>query len=121
MREESIHPSIPSMEPTGFSPVTSCVQADRFVHSCLMVSRKYLQIRHFCWPREDRKGRRETNWCPPGGPSAFVTWGGGKRAAAACRLRQLEDAAAAKAALASAIAVCASSRGISSNSSITWP
>ena len=42
------------------------------------------KCRHFCWPREDTKGRRETNWCPPGAPSAFVTWGGGKRAAPAC-------------------------------------
>ena len=58
-------------------------KADQFVHSCLVVSRKCLQIRHFCWPREDTTGRRETNWCPPGGPSAFVTWGGGKRAAPA--------------------------------------
>ena len=96
-------------------------KADRVVHSCLVVSRKCLQMPHFCWPREDTKGRRETNWCPPGAPSAFVTWGGGKRAAPLARLRQLEDAAAAKAALASAITVCASRRGISSNSSITWP
>jgi hypothetical protein len=87
----------------------------------LLVSRKYLQIRPFRWPPEDMRGRRETNWRPPGGPSAFVPWGGGKRAAPLARLRQLEDAASAKAALASAIAVCASRRGISSNSSITWP
>ena len=66
--------------------------------------------------RTRKDGARQT-----GAPSAFVTWGGGKRAAPLARLRQLEDAAAAKAALASAIAVCASSRGISSNSSITWP
>src|SRR5450755_2537570 len=53
-------------------------KADRVGHSCLVVSRKYLQMPHFCSPREDTKGRRETNWCPPGAPSAFVTWGGGK-------------------------------------------
>ena len=41
-------------------------KADRFVHSCLIVSRKCLQLRHFCWPRKDTKGRRETNWCPLG-------------------------------------------------------
>jgi len=49
-----------------------------------VVSCKCLQMEHFCWPREDTKGRRETSWRPPGGPSAFVTWGGGKRAAPAC-------------------------------------
>jgi hypothetical protein len=96
-------------------------KADRIVRSCLVMSRKGLQISQFCWPREDTKGRRETNWCPPGAPSAFVASAAGRGQPPAARLRQLEDAAAAKAALASAIAVCASSRGISSNSSITWP
>ena len=57
-------------------------------------------------------------WCPLGVRDLAAA---GRGRPPLARLRQLEDAPAAKAALASAITVCASSRGISSNSSITWP
>ena len=70
--------------------------------------------------RTRKDGARQTGapWCPLGVRDLGRREEGSPRLA---RPRQLEDAAAAKADLASAIAVCASSRGISSNSSITWP
>ena len=110
------------MEPTGFEPVTSCLQNRS---DCPLVSRGVVQMPAnaaflLATGGHERTARDKLvpPWCPLGVRDL------GRREEGSPRLpwlRQLEDAAAAKAALASAIAVCASSRGISSNSSITWP
>ena len=97
-------------------------KADQFVHSCLVVSRKCPANAAFLLATGGHERTARDKLVPPWCPLSVRDLGrreeGSPRLA---RLRQLEDAAAAKAALASAIAVCASSRGISSNSSITWP
>jgi hypothetical protein len=110
------------VEPAGIEPATSCLQSRS---DCPPLSPGVPKIPAnaaflLATGGHERTARDKLvpPWCPLSVRDLGRREEGSPRLA---RLCQLEDAAAAKAALASAIAVCASSRGISSNSSITWP
>jgi hypothetical protein len=113
------------VEPAGIEPATSCLQSRS---DCPLVSRCVPKIPANLLVLLDTGGHDRTArdnlmhpWCTLSVACVWAAPEQGSRRRYA-RLRQLvEVAAPSKAALASAIAVCASSRGMSSNSSITWP
>jgi hypothetical protein len=99
-------------------------KADQIVLPCLLVSWKCLEIMDSLVVMTGHERTAGVNLMHPWCTLASVTSGDVTREAAdGCPgLGQLVDAApSCTTALASAMAVCASSRGVSSNSSITWP
>ena len=124
-RKQSDLQELNEVEPAGIEPATSCLQS-RSV--CPLVSRGVSKIpAHLCFLLDtgghDKTARDNLMhpWCTLGVACVWAAGSRGSRRRCA-RLRQLvEVAAPSRVTLASAIAVCASSRGMSSNSSITCP
>jgi hypothetical protein len=121
--EVANYQDLPQVEPAGIEPATSCLQSRS---RCPLVSVRVHQIPANEDFRDGKTGSRDDGGRQPEAPQMHPrTSGFGRRERELLTCPRSPQLVAAEllctVALASAIAVSASTRGLSSNSSITWP